>query len=344
MATAKKLPSGQWRTLVYSHTDMNGKRHYESFTAGTKKESEYLAAEFSLNKKRYTNTNNITIADAVKKYIESKESVLSPSTIRGYKAIERCHIVKIKDIKLKDINNTDIQLWISELSKELTPKTVKNTFGLLSAALDMFYPELILKVRLPQKQKPELYVPSDEDVKKLIEHVKGRELELAIYLAAFGPMRRGEICALEGSDIDRENNIITVSKSMVLAPDNTWVIKAPKTYSGYRQIIFPDFVIRKLPPKQSGRLLSATPSQITNRFRDAVKYSGLPHFRFHDLRHYAASIMHAIGIPDQYIIQRGGWSSDFVMKSIYRNTIDDQTKKFNTNILSHFENFNGDED
>ena len=47
-----------------------------------------------------------------------------------------------------------------------------------------------------------------------------------------------------------------------------------------------------------------------------------PKFRFHDLRHYCASIMHAIGIPDQYIMSRGGWSSDNVMKAVYRNVID----------------------
>ncbi|PKB52272.1 hypothetical protein CRH03_25625 [Clostridium sp. HMb25] len=50
-----------------------------------------------------------------------------------------------------------------------------------------------------------------------------------------------------------------------------------------------------------GRIIKATPEQITSRFRRAVKFSGVTPFRFHDLRHYAASIMHAIGVPDQYI-------------------------------------------
>lgn len=58
--------------------------------------------------------------------------------------------------------------------------------------------------------------------------------------------------------------------------------------------------------------------------------------RFHDLRHYAASIMHAIGIPDQYILQRGGWSSDSVMKTVYRNTIDLETVRQNKKINDHF--------
>ena len=49
----KETPSGQWRTLAYSHTetiDGKQKRIYESFTAPTKKEAEYMAAEFMLNK------------------------------------------------------------------------------------------------------------------------------------------------------------------------------------------------------------------------------------------------------------------------------------------------------
>lgn len=42
---------------------------------------------------------------------------------------------------------------------------------------------------------------------------------------------------------------------------------------------------------------------VVKRFTDILKKVGLPHFRFHDLRHYCASIRHALGIPDAYIMQ-----------------------------------------
>jgi len=48
-------------------------------------------------------------------------------------------------------------------------------------------------------------------------------------------------------------------------------------------------------------------------------------------------IMHAIGIPDQYIMQRGGWSSDKTLKAIYRGTIKDYEEKYTDMTLSHFE-------
>lgn len=63
---------------------------------------------------------------------------------------------------------------------------------------------------------PDLYCPSDDDIKKLLKHVAGTDLEIAILLAAFGPMRRGEICALESSDI--KGSKVSVTKSMVMGP------------------------------------------------------------------------------------------------------------------------------
>ena len=82
--------------------------------------------------------------------------------------------------------------------------------------------------------------------------------------------------------------------------------------------------------------MKATPDQITHRFERAIKSTGLPKFRFHDLRHYAASIMHAIGVPDQYILQRGGWATDNVMKTVYRDVIDLETVRQTKKINRHF--------
>lgn len=65
-------------------------------------------------------------------------------------------------------------------------------------------------------------------------------MELPVLLAAFGPMRRSEICALEASDISR--NIVHVNKNMVKDEAGGWIIKTPKSYAGDRYIDYPDFV------------------------------------------------------------------------------------------------------
>lgn len=58
--------------------------------------------------------------------------------------------------------------------------------------------------------------------------------------------------------------------------------------------------------------------------------------------HYTASIMHAIGIPGQYIMKRGRWKSDKVMKKIYRNTISTEDQKFIEIVNTHVENMQHD--
>ena len=39
--------------------------------------------------------------------------------------------------------------------------------------------------------------------------------------------------------------------------------------------------------------------------------------------------MHANNIPTQYIMERGGWKSERTLNRIYRNSLDDYTKKYN---------------
>jgi integrase len=294
-----------------------------------------MAAEWKMGKEKGP-AEDITLYDAVSRYIDAKRGALSPSTIRGYEGMQRNYFADIGKVKLKKLDNTTLQIWISDLSGKISPKTVRNVHGLLASTLDMFLPDFNLNTTLPAKKRPTLYTPSDDDIKHLLEHIAGKELEIAVLLAAFGPMRRGEICALTSDDI--HGNIVDVNKDMVIGPDGMWYTKHPKTYSSYRQIKYPDFVIDKI-KNIDGRIIKATPNQITVRFQRAIISSKLPHFRFHDLRHYSASIMHAIGVPDLYIMQRGGWASDHVMKNIYRNEINAEKEKQNKAILNHFETF-----
>ena len=78
MATAKKLPSGNWRILVYA----NG--HRKSFTAPTKKNAEYQASQWLMTQ---NDSEDMTIKVAIDRFINNRSAVLSPTTIEGYTAI-----------------------------------------------------------------------------------------------------------------------------------------------------------------------------------------------------------------------------------------------------------------
>lgn len=334
MAKAKKLPSGQWRTLVYDYTDLEGKRHYESFTAETKKESEYMAAEFAMNKKDKKNGCNKLFGDALDEYIENRSVVLSPTTVREYKRLRNFSMQTLMNVKVCDITQELIQKVINEEASTHSAKTVRNMHGLISSVLKLFRPDFSLNTALPQKEKPKLHVPTDTEIKKLLRYVEGDVIEIPILLAAFGPMRRSEICALDSDHVI--DNVVYVDKAMVLTENKEWIIKQPKSYAGNRKILFPQFVIDKINSKD-GMIVNLTPNQITDRFAKILKEAKIDHFRFHDLRHYSASIQHAMGIPDQYIMARGGWGSDGTLKNVYRHVIEEKEAKMNDIANEHFE-------
>lgn len=344
---AKKLPSGAWNCIVFSHYEIKDgkkKRRYKSFTVKDpstrgKRECERLAAEYATRRDEESR-QKMLVYDAVKKYIDSKRSVLSPSTLRSYLSMLDNAYAEIGAIPLHDLTKADLQIWVSLVSTKNSPKTVRNKYNLLMSAIDMFS-DRRYKVSLPAPKKAQLHNPSTEEVQRLLAHVsanpKSKELEIAIRLAAFCGLRLGEICALEDTDI--KDGMITVSKAREPDPDGGYVTKQPKTYSGYRTVRATEGVL-KAAEGIKGRIIKAEPEVLSNRFKRAVRYTfhGEVVFRFHDLRHYYASATHAIGVPDEYIMKSGGWKTDHVMKRIYRGTMSDEEEKQADKIANFFQN------
>lgn len=340
MATARKLPSGQYRVRVYVGKDNNGKDIRKSFTAATKKEAEYLATKYMLEKREAASNKILTFGEALDGYIAGRESVLSASTIRGYKQLAENNFDSLRPRKIDDITQDDIQNFVNNAcASGLSSKSVRNMHGLISSVFKKERPSMRLTTALPAKSKPDLYIPSDDEVVKVINQIrkeKDRDMLIAILLAAYGPMRRSEICALTDSDIS--GNVIHVHKAIVLRKDNEWELKMiPKTEAGDRFISMPDFVMKELKGIK-GQIISLNPNSVTERFHRLLRRAGVPYFRFHDLRHYSASIQHAIGIPDAYIMQRGGWESDSTLKNIYRHALDQEAQKANNKINDYFSN------
>lgn len=348
MATAKKLPSGSWRCQVYSHTEesilpdgsIKKKRIYQSFTSPDptnrgKREAEALAAAWAMDKeKKDLSKSNMTFKEALEQYIKERSEILSPATIRKYKSLQRNKFERIERIKLKDIDQNTVQNFINYHSATLSSKSIRDLNGLVTAVMKRFYPNTVLNTTLPKKEHTKLYIPSENDIQRLIAAVKDTEMELPVLLGAFGALRRGEISALTKTDFN--GNVIHVSKTMAYSDTGEWIVKAPKSYSGDRFVTIPPSVADKF-QKLPGNGIGLTPNKITSRFEHILRSAGIPHFRFHDLRHYNASIKHALGIPDAYIMKDGGWGNDRVLKEVYRHTFEETHKKMNDVAITHFE-------
>ena len=264
----------------------------------------------------------LTFKDAAEEYIESKRNVLSPTTIKGYKSAMKTISEKFQDINIHDITALDIQTEINRLTKDRSPKTVRNYHGFISAVLGTFCPNLKICTTLPQKIKSEPYIPSDEDIKKILEQSKGTEYEIPIILACYG-LRRSEICALTVEDMD--GDVVKICKAKVLGEEEKWVTKTTKTTSSTREIIIPAEIADKI--RAQGYVYKGHPNMITKYLAKTQDILGIPRFSLHKLRHYFASKMSALGVPEADIMRMGGWETDHVMKSVYRHSMMEKEEK-----------------
>lgn len=317
--TPKKTKSGKYHVTAYIGK-VNGKPTYKSFTAPTKRECILKVTEYINH--HPSDPNNMTIGTAVDRYIESKERVLSPSTINGYLKIQRRYYEPIDGLTIDEFNNYELQRFISSLN--VSPKTVRNVYGLLISALKMFT-DKVYRVTLPEKVTPKRTVATEEDIKALLS-AADPEMKKAIILGACS-LRRGEVSALKYSDI--KGNTLYIHADIVKTKENLYFYKdSAKTPTSTRYIKVSDNIIKAL-GKGSGYVVNIpNPDVITKRMTRLRDRLGI-NVSFHSLRRFYASISHALGIPNEYIMKQGGWKNESVMIESYRQTLEENEKGFN---------------
>ena len=332
---AEKLKSGNYRVQIM----VNGKRY--SVTAETKKEAQQKAKEIYAGAE-FEKKLPLTVGAAIDKYIEMKNKVLSPSTIRGYRAIRKNDFQSIMDINVSDLTQTDVQRAVNEeAAKGKSTKSIKNSHGLLSATLKSVRPKFVLNTRFPQKTVNAINIPTEEEMKLVWKEAEGSRYELPILVASWLGLRLSEIKGLKYSDI--QNGMLHVQRAMVKGKDG-YVVKGTKTISGDRWIKLPTVLEDKIAAhkeingdKDDNFIFPYEGHLIYDAFSRFCKKAGVPHYRFHDLRHFAASEAHALGVPDKYAMKRMGHSTDNMLKNVYQHTLEQKEDEFGELIDKHME-------
>ena len=329
MATARKLPSGSWRVQLYTGKDENGKRQYKSFTSPTKKEAQAAAALFSVQKQK-KQESGLTVAESISEYIKNHSNILSPATIRKYESMRKNCYGPIEDKPISELSSMDIQTFINALSVDHKPKTVSCIAGLLTAALKESDPERNFVFKRPSPRKSNITIPTETQVKILIDEAGSPHNECAFLLGAALGLRRSEISAITWDDID--GNILHIRSALVQDKDGNWIAKSTKTDAGTRDLELPDYLKERLlalkpeNAKPEDHVIPITPNAITKAFNRAKKRAGIS-CRFHDLRHYNASVMLALGVPDKYAMQRMGHATPNMLKNVYQHIMDEKEKE-----------------
>lgn len=343
MAKAKKLPSGRWRCYVYSHTDPDGKRHYESFTASTKKEAEYMAAEFALEKKGLNDSRRWTLGEAIDKYINLKRPVLSPSSIYRYEKIRKSSfqdlmgvaLIKIDSNMLQQAVNKEMERTPLNRTGTVSPKTVKIEYGLIASVLKRYMPEKTFHVDLPKQARRIRSLPLPEDI---YEAVRDTDIELPVLLAMWLSFTVSEIRGLTKSK-SIDGDYITIREVLVNVGGEDVRKEIAKEVTRNRRHRMP-YRIRELVEKVDGDVIVPMKQKtLLYRFRKCLRKHDIEEITFHDLRHINASVMAALRIPDVYAQERGGWKTDNIMKSVYTETFSEERVKADKIVDMYFENF-----
>lgn len=281
------------------------------------------------------NTTKITLGQAIDKYIDSKLNVLSPATVRGYKNIRKIRFQELMDVPLSALTQEMLQKAVNTMSRGKSPKTVSNAYGLITAVLGAYRPNFNPSVTLPQKEKKEIAIPTTEEVCAILEHVKGKKYELPIALAAYMGLRTSEIRGLAWENI--KGDMIHVKQAMVLGPDGD-EIKPTKSYHGDRWLKIPPPVKELLDKRQKGTglLFSFGQHDIYNALQRACKRLDLPPYGTHDLRHYYASVLLSLSVPDKYAMERMGHSTPNMLKNVYQHTMKDKNDEITDSIDNFF--------
>lgn len=332
----QKLPSGSYR-IQFQY-----KGHRYSVTDETKgavkKKAEFKLRELMAGIEKEKKAL-LTVGMAIDKYIEARSQVLSPTTVRGYKNIRRNYLQSLMPLDLATVTPMDIQLAVSaDAMSGKAPKTIKNAHGLLSAVIKEFRPGFMFSTKLPQKRVQDIRILSEEEMRQVLEKAKGTLWELPILLAAWMGLRMSEILGLQFGDL--QNGKLHVQRARVYGYLGA-AVKPTKTVSGDRWIQVPKEIealinARFIPGREfTDYICPQAPNTVYRNFVSICKKAGVEPCRFHDLRHFAASEGHALGIPNKYMMQRMGHKTDNMLKTVYQHTIRDQEDVFAKLIDEH---------
>lgn len=321
-----QLPSGSWRVECM----VDGLRYRKTFER--EEDAWTYATSVKTGTADRTPVQDITVGTAIDRYIEMKDGVLSPATIASYKRVRKNHLQGIMNVKLDKITPEAIQRAVNDMAKTKSPKTVRNAYGLLTASLGAFRPNLTVHATLPQKQRYDAAVPTDEDIVAILSAVPGTEAELPIVMAMWLGLRMSEILGLRWSDVDIQNRVIHIRRALVDEGEKT-----TKTYSSQRDLTIPEHIAQLMgePGEPDEHVVKMTRRRILTLFHRVCDQAGTQSFRFHDLRHINASVMLMLGIPDKYSMKRMGHATNNMLKTVYQHTMDKKMVE-SVNVLDQY--------
>lgn len=274
-----------------------------------------------------------TLGELLDTYIADRSAILSPSTIRGYKTIRNTRFAAAICTPVYAIENW--QTLINTEAEKTSAKTLKNAWGLVSAALSTA--DIKPHIVLPKVQKTERPFLDPEQIRPFIDAIKDKPGEIDALLALHG-LRRSELLALQKSDV--RGGYIHVHGAIV--PNSDHVLQRKETTKTLASSRFVPVLIPRLQElinaSPDGQLANPCPETTFRRINRACVRANLPEVGIHGLRHTFASLCYSLGISELDTMRMGGWSDYNTMRKIYTHLAEKDMKKSEKRLASFFAN------
>lgn len=294
----------------------NGSIRYQSVYARTLAEVKQKMAEiYSVGKEPHSSGAKLKFKEIAEQWLLSAKLRVKQSSYANYQNIIHKHLLPAwGGIVMSGLTSEKIHAFMLQKLKAgrlngkggLSTKSVRDimtVFRSISVYAEREYGIHAVHFTMPKTQQKKIEILNTEEricLQNYLVHNESRT-NAAVLLCMFTGLRVGELCGLTWGDINLDENIISVNRTVQRVNRcgfSEIVIGSPKSHSSVRNIPIPAF-LKEILAKQIGAdssyLITGTakpvePRTMQNRFQSILKSCGVRKINFHMLRHTYATL------------------------------------------------------
>jgi integrase len=321
--------------------DPDGRERAQTFTRKADAERRIAVAEGAKLAGSYIDqTSKVTVAEYAKQWAATRPHRQSTADRIAYLIDKHIEGTSIGARRLSAVRPSEVQAWVSDRAKVLSPGTVRLLVSVLRSIFSAAVQDRLIasspaaRLSLPRSERKRIVPLTVAQVQALAEAMPQRCKAMVITQAGLG-LRIGELMALRVQDIDFLRR--TVAIEFQTTPDGKQRVP-PKTPRSRRTVPLPSVVaealaahISQFPAAADGSLFTGIHGKPwrheyygTRVFARAVRKAGLPDgTTSHDLRHHFASILLAAGESVVAVAERLGHENAALVLSTYGHLMPD---------------------
>ena len=192
---------------------------------------------------------------------------------------------------------------------------------------------------IPKIEKQEMKILHPDHISAYLDAAEQRGALPMFYLELVSGLRKGELVALQWSDLDEASCTISVSKQASWDTEGNLILSQPKTRNSIREVSIPQDAVELLkqehakhpdnpwmfPSSRTGEMYH--PDSVVNLHKKILKDAGLEHIRFHDLRHTFATLALQNGVDVKTVSSMlGHYDAGFTLRTYTHATRQMQQK------------------